>query len=194
MGFTLIEIMVVVIVMAIVAGALAPNLGGTLQGLRLNAAARRIAEVMDYCHHAAVASGRVHGLVFAQDGVHYQVVAEADPKETAHGGAGTDAEVADEDGTSARLAPVRLPGPLENTLPQGIRLASLEADGGAGGAMGNTPGTKGTRILFFPDGASDFVTLGLETARGEGRSIRLNGLSGTVEIGTDEALHGPDHP
>jgi prepilin-type N-terminal cleavage/methylation domain-containing protein len=80
-AFTLIEIMVVVIILAILAGILTPNLQGALEGSRLETTAMRVSELMDFCYHSAIASGRVHGLIFNSDGVHFQVVAEPAPPE-----------------------------------------------------------------------------------------------------------------
>jgi type II secretion system protein H len=166
-GFTLVEIMVVVIVLAVVAGAVVPNFQSAVASLRLESACRRLAGLLDYCGQAARATGQVHGLIFSGDGVHYQAVCEVPPDE----------DSGDEDQTP-RLEPAPLPADLDRRLAEGVRLTGAEffeedlakQEGG------------GIRILFFPDGTTEFASLRLRSTKGEERTLQLNGVSGTVTI------------
>ncbi len=54
-GFTLIELMVVVVVMAILAGAVAPSIVSATRRTGLDATARRLADLLDFASAAAVA-------------------------------------------------------------------------------------------------------------------------------------------
>lgn len=167
-GFTLVEIMVVVIVMALMAGMLMPNLGGTAGTMRLNASARRIASLFDYCRQSAVATGQVHGIVFDNDNGRFEVVRE---------------EPIDEETSPdapPTLTPVSLPGVLDPELPEGVSLASVSAFDTS--IMSGDEDEEGFRILFFPDGTTEFATIKLTLPNGDGRKIELNGLSGDVSI------------
>ena len=57
-GFTLMEIMVVLAVMAIGLALVAPNLGGMLQRLELASATREVASALRYTRSRAIGSGR----------------------------------------------------------------------------------------------------------------------------------------
>ena len=167
-------------VLGVVAGMLVPNLTGTGGGVRLDAAARRSASVLDDCHQSALATGKVHGMVFDADGRRFQVVRE-DPGVDA-GDLPTDAP--------PTLTRVSLPGVLDPELPEGVKISSVSAfdssliSGGEAGGDGSDGGSggDGIRILFFPDGTTEFATLQLTGPDGDGRRIELNGLSGDVSI------------
>ncbi len=165
-AFTLIEIMVVIVVLAIAAAAIVPNMAGSLATTRLEDAARQVADLMDYAGNAARATGRVHGLVFEPDGRRFTLVREVPPPPEAGLG------------QPPTLEAIKLPGPLARELPESIVLASVavfERDliGGEEDQV---------RILFFPDGTTEFATLYLTDPHGDERYVSLNGLSGTVEI------------
>lgn len=165
-GFTLIEIMVVVIILGIIAGVMIPNLGGSIDSTRLETASGRIAELLDYCYNAAVATGRVHGVIFSPDGRQYKVVVETPP----------DAENPESD--QPTLEPVKLPGMIESPLPDGIKLA--EAAAFEEDLLTTEEGE--VRVLFFPDGTTEFANLTLSDDKGAKRVVKLNGLSGTISV------------
>lgn len=170
-AFTLIEVMVVIIIISIMAGAVIPNLGGSMGTVRLKAGAREIADLMDFCYQSAVASGRVHALVFEEDGRRYEVVAER-PDET--GSFNPDAP--------PMLDPVSLPGNFDRTLPEEIAIHSMyvfETD-----LVRDEEGRL--RVLFFPDGTTEFATLYLEDASGRRQSVEINGMSGEIRVGPAE--------
>ena len=176
-GFTLIELMVVIIVIGIVAGAIIPNMAGSIGTIRLDGAAGRVAALLDYCYNAANSSGRVHGLLFDAEGRRFQVVAEYVPDPAYWTGAYEE----------PRLESIRLPGLLDSALPEGIVLS------GVGAFEDDLIFTEdgGVRILFFPDGTTEFATLYLADTRGEERYVSINGVSGTVTI-TNPADEPPE--
>ena len=178
-AFTLVEIMVVIVVLAIVAATVLPNLGGTAGTVRLTATTRHLAALMDYCYHAASATNRVHAIVISADGRQYRVVAEVEPefvrRESGEGGElGLEAD--------ELLVPIRLPGRFSGTLPEGIAVGEV--------SMFETElsdaGGEQVRILFFPDGTTEFMSLVVTESGGAQRTIHLNGLSGTVTISEPE--------
>lgn len=167
-GFTLVELMVVIIILAVLAGMLVPQLAGTFGTTRLDAAAEQVSGLLDYCYNAASSSGRVHGLIFSSDRRSFVVVAEALP-DPAH---------ASSSASAPQLEAISIPGLLTRTLPDDIVLASVSVfeDGLAKGENDET------RILFFPDGTTEFANIYLSDSTGERRKIELNGFSGTVAV------------
>lgn len=179
--------MIVVIIIAISAAVLVPNLGAPSGAVGLEVAARRVADLLDYAYNAAVSTRRVHAVVFSGDGAEVVLLAEAAP--SPEDGAETDASglpasptAADEFGEPS-LEPVGFPPSLARGLPPGIRLTNanaFEEDLLAGEE-------ETTRILFFPDGTTEFVNLELSDEREQRIMVKLNGLSGAVRIGPPTA-------
>lgn len=184
-GFSLLEVIVVVIVIGVVAGVVVPNLGGSLETVRLNAAARRLSEALDYAHQRAVTTGRVHCLTIAGEGRELRLLADPAPDT--------------EDAVDAweRLAPdprelesepeledVRDAARLLGEWPEGVAVVEVSTF-----EEGLVEGEEDeARIFFFPDGTCEFARLRLESANGGLRDVALNGLNGgvTVRIPEDE--------
>jgi prepilin-type N-terminal cleavage/methylation domain-containing protein len=245
--FTLIELMVVVILIGVIAAMVIPELGGSAETVRLDAATRRLSDMMDFCYHSAASSGRVHALLFDQTARCFDVVSEpaapaaadagtsasatggaapvadgatatddaavpapapaptpaadgADGASGATASAGADAStnasvtggsataatgVADQ---AAQLGLVRVPIPgfLDRTLPEGVALSGMETYE-TDLSTGETEGQF--RILFFPDGTTEFAKVELSIASGPRRVLVLNGINGTVST-FDPDRHG----
>ncbi len=184
-GFTLIEVLVVIVVLAIVAGVAIPDMGSAAATARLDAGARRVADLADWCYRSAIASGRVHALLIEDEGRSLQVVAESRPRPTAGEpivpvGSSTPA------GTPPELEPVSLPGMLGRSLPEGIRVSDAsfyEED------LADQDPNR-VRILFFPDGTTEFAGIELVGERGARRKVRINGLSGRINL--EEVVDAPE--
>jgi type II secretion system protein H len=73
-GFTLLELVLVMVLMAIALAAVAPDLRGFYQGSRLKNGATQLVAMTDWCRTQAVTTGRVHRLNF--DGSGYHVTAQ----------------------------------------------------------------------------------------------------------------------
>lgn len=174
-AFTLIEIMVVIVVIAIMVASIAPSMTGGIGNVRLDAAARQIAGLMDYCYNAAPVSGQVHALVFDPEGRRFEVLWEV-PDEMLSGD-----ELSDLNMYGAILEPVNVPGIYARDMPEGIELfeANLFEN-----LVATQEGEEESelRILFFPDGTTEFALLTLINEDGDMRTIDLNGLSGTIVI------------
>jgi prepilin-type N-terminal cleavage/methylation domain-containing protein len=66
-GFTLIELMVVVVVMAVMAGAIAPSLVSALSRAGIEAATKQTLELLEFAHAASVARGEALTVNFDSD-------------------------------------------------------------------------------------------------------------------------------
>ena len=171
-GMTLIELMVVIVVLGIVASLIIPQFGGSLASMQLRGSARGVGDLMDYCYHAAVSSGRVHALVFNADGHRFDILADR-PREAA-GSAGAEAP---------GLEPISIPGYVERALPAGVRVGQVwtfdqELSATQDGDV---------QLLFFPDGTAEFAAITLANAEGDQCTVTLDGLSGMIEVGEVES-------
>ena len=115
--------------------------------------------------------------MFTSDGKRFRVVAErAEDPQNPPGQ------------EEATLDPVELPGFLDQALPEGVVLSAVgmfedelaQAD------------PDSIRILFFPDGTTEFATLTLSNALGDQRQIALNGWSGTISVARKSRASGED--
>lgn len=193
-AFTLIEIMVVVIVIAIVAGAIVPNLGGG-DSRRLAAAASGFADTLDYCYTAALSTGRVHGVMFRLGAREFEPVVEAlPPSEEEQAEAAMTGAIAEESlDEGPAMEPVSIPGLVERALPEGIVFADFVAFDGSLAAAGED--ADAVRLLFFPDGTTEFARIVIEDEKGERHSVRINGLTGAMSlepVGAEEDLAATD--
>ena len=170
-AFTLVEVVVVIIILGIVGAMVAPNIGGAVERARLDAAARQLAGLAAFGYRSATSTGRVHALVFDEEGRRFELVAELPPDE----------EMAEEEidpEAPPRLEPVPMPRTIDRELPEEIALVDVslfEED------LAHTE-DGALRILFFPDGTTEFADLTLASRTGLRRTISINGLSGTVVI------------
>jgi type II secretory pathway pseudopilin PulG len=159
--------MVVIIVIGVVAGFAVPHAGRSLDNLRVDAAARRLADALEHAHHAAVATGRVHALAIDRDGREIALLAEPDAE---------DGEARWLIGEAPELEPVTLPADVKRRMPEGIELTSIsvfEAE-----LVQSDDDT--IRILFFPDGTTEFANIELAAEDGLARRVRMNGLTGAI--------------
>lgn len=189
-AFTLVELMMVVIVLSIVAALAIPDLRSASNRARLDGGARRIADLCDLGYRSAVGTGRVHALIFEGDRRHYALFSEGRPQSPDGDSAGSGDESADPNGPP-ELSPVDTGG-FGNEMPEGVMIQSVKL---ANDVLGNDEGR--IRILFFPDGTTEFATIILTDEHGDKRRIKLNGISGVVKVdepSPDEKTNEEDQP
>jgi len=158
---TLIELMVVVIVMAVMAGAIVPNLAAAARRGGVDKAAGRIVDVLDFAARAAVARRRT--VVVNLDGERGRCWATLQTVRLPW--------LEDEDAPETRtLTAVRLP----EDLSLAVYRESTETAFGADEAW--------ERVTFRPDGTTEDVTVELVDGRGRARSIEVSGITGRADL------------
>lgn len=80
-GFTLLEILVVVVIIAIMSGAIIPRIGNGMGRQQLEAAATTISSALTYCHSAAATESRRYRWVWDAQAQRARYLVEEDPLE-----------------------------------------------------------------------------------------------------------------
>ena len=73
-GFTLIELAVVILIIAVIAAAVAPNLDRLSPKYSLRAAARGIASTIEECRSQSIVKGKTYSLVYDLDNQRYWIL------------------------------------------------------------------------------------------------------------------------
>jgi len=160
-GFTLLELMLVVAILAVLTLAIAPRFGGGLERARLRESVYGAAYLASSAARISSANGCVVRLVFGEeDGV---VKLESDNEEVEMGSAGK---------------------PL--VLTEGMRIASVEVVRRGG----NEEADEDT-VLFYADGRADAACIVFAQERGDAYSLRINGVTAHAsvihgEVGPDD--------
>ncbi|MBI3097708.1 MAG: prepilin-type N-terminal cleavage/methylation domain-containing protein [Planctomycetes bacterium] len=158
-GYTLLELLVVLAILAIFAGLAAPRFADFLPGYRLDQAAVRVMTLARKARTDAATQRLRTRLTCAVGANTYGITVEADP---------------------LRAAGVYVP-PANGwgqsfPLPDGVRFAEVDlADGTVVTAGSGT-------IRFHPDGTADEAIVMLEDVAGHQRFVYVRGLTGRVSI------------
>jgi type II secretion system protein H len=177
---TLIELMVVIVVLGIVATMIVPTIGGSLGSMELKRATRDLGDLMDYCYHAAIDSGRVHALILDSEGRRFDIVAER-LSEWAADGTFDEQDLIPAVGDPlepAELEPIAIPGYIDRVLPVGIRVAGVWAYDEEISASDQGR----VQLLFFPDATAEFAVITLVNEEGDQCKVSIDGLSGLIEV------------
>lgn len=152
-GFTLIEVMIVLVMICLSISLVIPSLSRFSQTLELRAAARKVSGILRYCRNEAVQKGKVQQVFFHPASREIEVLA----LETA----------------ANEYAPaVDLSATKRYVLPSGVRIRewrTLEADSWA-------------LIEFYPNGGSSGGWIVLDRPDLKGYRIQVDILTGLVGI------------
>lgn len=158
-GFTMIELIVVVAIVAIVFAAVRPALTGLFRGARERSGLRGIVGILSFARTEAVARGRlVRVLCDLREGVLW-AERQVDPAV---------------DRSQFELQSVL--GRSQVRLPEVLTITDLTI--GGQGAAGQPFGA----IYFYPDGHTDGASLSLIGASGRGLLVELSPTTGRVTI------------
>ena len=174
-GFTLVEMMVVLLLIGIVTALILPELSGTLEDARLRAAGRELVGVIGVASSRAITQGRTHQVRFDTGAGRY----------TLH-------EAADDGGAGDRFAPVPdVPGgegQVDARISMEIRQTADDAadDGDWRGPFfvrnGDAEDHDGRSFSFYPDGTADAGDVVLRDRDGFRLALRINPVTAGVRI------------
>lgn len=166
-GFSLIEVMVVLILISLSMFLATPLLSGLSKTVELKGAVKRVSAILRYCRSEAVNRGMVYQVLFDPDlrQVHVQSIKEKEEDEGPKDGA------KDETKDGAKNEPKQ----KTYTLPKGVDIKEVKA---------NSPEYPSdySVIEFYPNGGSNGGTIRLECPDRKAYLIKVNFLTGIVEI------------
>jgi type II secretion system protein H len=166
-GFTLMELMVVMALIAIAAAVLLPEMKGTYGDALLRSASRELVDALTLAHSQAVSFNRIHRFRLGEEG-QYLV-------EKSMGRRGSEmvfAPLSDFRGASGRF---------DNRIRLDLRRAESTPDPGLARAE-EVPGGTPPAIGFYPDGTADAVQIRLMDAGGAALVLRVNPVTSLVDF------------
>jgi type II secretion system protein H len=173
LGFTLLELMVVVVVIGIVTAVILPAMKGTYEDALLRSTGRKLITVCSLAYSQAITGNRLHRVRLDAKNGRYAVERRASQGEPGVG-----------------FVPVRnVPGG-EGDLDQRIALEfhrpdeepSAEPGGAIPPAEADGPKPSGDVILFYPDGTADEGEIQLRDREGFTLTLRMNPTTARLRI------------
>lgn len=169
-GFTVTELMVVMVIMTLLAGLAVPNFARSLESERLRLGGRMVIGMMELARSRAIA-GHVHTrLVLDRQEGRVSLESLSQPTSGSQSGSSTlsaEQSVATWEEMTDNLAQAR-------ALPNGVTVASVtKAEQSVGNTMAavETEDADQDTVLFRPDGTSESVLVTLDGAREDDRLV-----------------------
>jgi len=178
-GFTMIELMIVLVIMGFVLALAGPMVTRGLSGLTLKTAAKKVAAALRYARSQAVNRAQPYSVIFDRE--HGRIVIRGIPRpiplpDQAEQEAEPEEKAADE--AEAQKPEIKI---VE--LPEGITLKEIMVGGI------EITGTKDelAQLVFYPDGTSQGGELVLADSRERQYQVKVAFLTGVVTIEEPEA-------
>jgi len=179
-GFSLIEIMIVLVIMSVMLAVAGPRVAKSMRGLTLRSTTKKIAGAMRYARSRAVNTGRIYNVVF--DAENNRVVllqaqkislgdtvagaAEPEQPETLEDNAGDSPQVPQQEKKIY-------------TLPEGIRFGTISV---GDSESSEQEGDEIYRMAFFPNGTSFGGEIVLTDEKERTYAIEVNFMTGVVSV------------
>jgi prepilin-type N-terminal cleavage/methylation domain-containing protein len=161
-GFTLYEVIIVLIVLLVIGGVVAPSFSGFLPSIRVRKTSDSLIATIEKARVDAVLTSRRFRIVFTREPAAFRLEYEPDPM--------------NEPGTFRRV-----PGEwgAKNELPDGLAFANLE--GGETVAETTEDG-----IEFSPDGSASAMTIVVAHENGDRVTIAIDPATGRARVVEEE--------
>ena len=165
LGFTLLELLVVLVIISLMSALVAPKISGSMMNLKLKTASKKVSAALRYSRSNAVSEKRTYATAFDFDNNRLSILTSPiDDGEN-------DEEPAEDEKEST-------PIPKVYDLPEGIRFEK--------GVVGNEEADSGLfQVLFFPNGSSSGGHVILTNDRGRSYQIRVDFITGVVRLGQE---------
>jgi general secretion pathway protein H len=174
-GFTLIELVIVLVIMSFVLALAGPAVTRGLSGLTLKTAAKKVAAAMRYARSQAVNHAQPYSVIFDRERgriVICGIPQPVPPEEQAEDGA------QDEEAAGAAGAQTQKPDIKIVALPEGIALKEITV----GGADITRAKDELAQLVFYADGTSQGAELVLADSRDRTYQVNVAFLTGVVTI------------
>ena len=179
-GFTMIELMIVLVIMSFVLALAGPMVTRGISGLTLKTAAKKVAAALRYARSQAVNRAQPYSVIFdrEQGRIVIRGIPRPVPPDQAEGEAKPEEKTADAAEAKAQQPEIKI---VE--LPEGITLKEIMVGGI------EIAGTKDelAQLVFYPDGTSQGGELVLEDSRDRQYQVKVAFLTGVVTIEEPEA-------
>jgi type II secretion system protein H len=161
-GFSLIELMVVLILISLTIALVTPSLSRFSKTVELKGAAKKVSTILRYCRSEAVNKGQVYQALFDSNSREVRVQSMAWKEEK---------DEKKEGKISEKVYP----------LPQGIRMKEVESP------SSQSP-SDSPLIEFYPNGGSNGGTILLDSQDRIGYKIKVDFLTGMVKVERSEGF------
>jgi len=178
-GFSLIELMIVLVIMSFVLALAGPTVTRGLSGLTLKTAAKKVAAALRYARSQAVNRSQPYSVIFDQEHERIVILGIPQPLEP-------DQAVAAEPGTEAADAAEdagQKPDIKVVALPEGITLKEIIV----GGNEITATQKELAHMVFYPDGTAQGGELVLADSRNRKFRVCIAFLTGVVTLEEQEA-------
>ena len=173
-GFTLIELMVVIVLIAILSVMILPEMRGSLEEVQLRSNARKLVTACDIAFSRAVATGQTRRLEFDRSTGRYQVLAGS------NGGTAASAQKNEDTPGGTGTVDLRIKVELRRVESAGAGNATRVSP--AAGIDAAPAGPIDTGIDFFADGTADASEFVLEDRAGFRLALRINPVTARVRL------------
>ncbi len=170
-GFTLIELMVVIVLIAVMTAMILPEMKGTFEAALLRSTARKLTDVFSLANSQAISLNQLHRVRLDRKQGRYYIERVA-----RNGGRGR--------GFTPALEIPGGEGVLDTRLTIELRKAAEDPSDPTlpGRAAGSDAGSSDDTICFYADGTADAQEIRLRDREGFQLALRINPITARVRI------------
>ncbi len=182
-GFTLIELMIVLVIMGFMLAMVGPRVAKSLGGLSLKTTAKKVAGALRYARSKAVNTSRTYNVIF--DSEKNRVIVLPSPRSTVSEMMGsdnaTDDETVGDEETTEQPASKKPEQEIRIfPLPEGVTFNKISIEGATTSDQEQDEGIF--QMAFFPNGTSQTVEIILADRRERMFIIDVDFMTGVVSV------------